>query len=579
MSNHEISKVEIAKLQSKHLRGTINETLESDATCFGHDDLQLLKFHGTYQQDDRDKRAAQRKAGLDKHFQFMIRCTLPAGRVTADQYLAFDQLASEYADGSLRITTRQSIQFHGVIKKNLKATLAGINDSLVTTMAACGDVQRNVMACAAPLNTEAHRIVRKVANDLAKELMPKTSAYHEIWLDGQKVVTTEQEDFYGESYLPRKFKTGVTLDGENSIDVYSYDAGLMGILEDGQLVGFNVLAGGGLGMSHGRSNTFAQLAHEVGFVEVKDAVAAMKVIGTIYRDFGNRQDRKQARLKYLINEFGLDWFKERVRDRASFELHPTREAAFTHFRDYLGRHAQGDGKFFFGIFVQSGRIKDTSELKLRSALRKIVETVRPEIVLTPQQSILLTDLSSSDIDWIEQTLTQYNIPFVEQISAIQRYSMACPALPTCGMAVAESERIAPHVITELERELARLGLRNEPLTFRITGCPNGCARPYTADIAFVGRRPGVYHVYVGGRLAGDRVADLFAADVKVEEVVSVLRPLLTNWSVDRKHGEGIGDFYQRVLGHEQPRQRITGKEEPTLQQYQISIDSLQEVRR
>ena len=579
MTTKDISKVEVAKQKSRQLRGTITETLESDANCFGHDDLQLLKFHGTYQQDDRDKRATERKAGRDKYYQFMIRCTLPAGEVTADQYLALDNLAEQYADGSLRITTRQSIQFHGVIKDDLKTTIAGINDALVTTMAACGDVQRNVMACAAPLRTEAHRIVRQVAKDLSRELMPKTQAYHEIWLDGQKISTTEQEDFYGEGYLPRKFKTGVTLDGENSIDVYSYDAGLMGILEGGQLVGFNVLAGGGLGMSHGRSNTFAQLAHELGFVAVADAVAALKVIGTIYRDFGNRKDRKQARLKYLINDMGLDRFSQHFRERADFELLPARETASPHFKDYLGKHTQGDGKFSFGIFVQSGRVKDTRELKIRTALREIVTTIRPGIVLTAQQSILLTDLSEADVSLIEKKLTSYGIPFAEEISAVQRYSMACPALPTCGMAVAESERIAPQVIGEIELELSRLGLRDQTLTFRITGCPNGCARPYTADVALVGRRPGIYHVYVGGRLAGDRVADLFAADVAIEEVVPTLRPLLINWANNRDQQEGLGDFYQRILEREQPRQRITGKEVPTMPLYQISSDSLQEVRR
>lgn len=572
-----ISKVEVAKQNSQHLRGTIAETLESDATHFDHDDLQLLKFHGTYQQDDRDKRASQREQGLDKHYQFMIRCNLPGGLLTADQYLAFDELTEKHADGTLRITTRQSIQFHGVIKGNLKATMAGINESLVTTMAACGDVQRNVMACAAPSDTEAHKTVQRIARELGQELMPKTKAYYEIWLDGEKFGSTapaKEEDFYGKNYLPRKFKTGVTLDGENSIDVYSCDAGLMGVLEEGRLVGFNVLAGGGLGMSHGRANTFAQLAHEIGFVKIDHAVAAIKVVASIYRDFGNRKDRKQARLKYLINEMGLEEFINHFLERADFELQPVQPTTPTHFKDYLGKHSQGNGKFFFGLFVQSGRIKDTFDKRLRSALREIVSIVRPGITLTAQQSILLTNLSEDDVRIVENRLDHYGIEYVEQISAVRRYSMACPALPTCGMAVAESERIAPQVLNEFEDELTHLGLRDEPITLRITGCPNGCARPYTADIALVGRRPGIYHIFVGGGLAGTRVADLFAGDVAVEDLVTTLRPLLKDWAEQRLPNEGLGDFYQRILQRDQPRQRLTGKEEPTLPLYQLNANSV-----
>ncbi len=560
------SKVEIAKKRGALLRGTIGETLASEETHFQHDDQQLLKFHGTYQQDDRDQRISQRKLGLDKYYQFMVRCTLPAGILSASQYLALDQLADQYADGTLRITTRQSIQFHGVIKNNLRATIAGLNDTLVTTLAACGDVQRNVMACAAPLNTPAHQTVRRVARDLGKALLPETRAYHEIWLDGEKTQTTqpESESFYGDTYLPRKFKTGVTLDGENSIDVYSYDAGLMGVLENDRLIGFNVLAGGGLGMSHGRANTFAQLAHEIAFVEVDDAVAAIKVVGSIYRDFGNRENRKQARLKYLIDQLGLDRFLDLFHERANFPIQNPRAVPPMHFKDYLGAQSQGDGKFFYGIFVQSGRVKDTAELKLRTALRTIVQQVQPQITLTAQQSILLTNLSAENLQTVRTILESYDIEEPDKIAAARRYSMACPALPTCGVAVAESERIAPAILAEFETVLTSLGLRDVPITIRFTGCPNGCARPYTADIAFVGRRPGVYHLYVGGGLPGNRIADLFAADVKQEDAIEVLRPLLEQWADQRTEHEGLGDFYQRILQRDFPRRRITGKEKPTL---------------
>lgn len=568
------SKVEKAKQEGNFLRGSISDELPTDAP-FEHDSMQLLKFHGTYQQDDRDQRIQQRQRGQDRLLRFMIRCTIPAGILSAEQYLALDNLADQHADGTLRITTRQSIQFHGVLKRDLKPTISAINRSLLTTLAACGDVQRNVMACPAPIASPAHQTVRRIARELGTALMPKTNAYHEIWLDGEKwspdasSKPKAEEDFYGKQYLPRKFKTGVTLDGENGIDVYSYDAGLMGITEHQNLLGFNVLAGGGMGMSHGRANTFAQLAHEVGFVAVDDAIPAMKVIASIYRDFGNRKDRKQARLKYLIDTMGLDTFLDRFKERASFRLQPPRECS-NHFQDYLGQHAQKDGKYFYGLFVQSGRIKDTETSQTRTAIREIVDQLRPEIILTAQQSLLFSNLSNSDIQTIESILKSTRVTRVNELSAVRRYSMACPALPTCGMALAESERMAPQILTQFEDLLQQLNVSEVPLSIRITGCPNGCARPYTADIALVGRRPGIYHVFVGGRLAGDRITDLYAADIAESDVIKVLTPLLSRWASDRKRDEGLGDFYRRIAP-KKTRSRITGKETETRSLVQLQV--------
>ena len=561
------SKVEKVKTAGKLLRGTIDEVLNDDTQDkFEHDDLQLLKFHGTYQQDDRDLRAERRKEGLGKAYSFMIRIALPGGVVSKAQYLDLDRMADEFANGSIRITTRQAVQFHGVIKGELRETMKQINAGMMTTLAACGDVCRNVMASAAPFTDEVYTQIRKTTEEIAVDLRPATKAYYELWIDGKKQdIPRETEPFYGETYLPRKYKVGVTLAGENQIDVYSYDAGLIGFAEDGKLAGYNAVAGGGLGMSHGRPNTFAQIAEDIGFVAVEDGVEAIRVVCSIYRDFGNRNDRKQARLKYLIGEKGVDWFREEFAKRATFEMQPSRELPTVGIEDWLGPHKQDDEKWFYGVFVENGRIIDNDRTKCRSAFRKIFQELGCDGVFTAQQSIIFSNLKESQIAELEAILKEFDVPTVDTLSNATRYSMACPAMPTCGLAVAESERVSHDIIGAIGTRLEELGLADVPLTIRMTGCPNGCARPYTADIAFVGRRPGVYHLFVGGRLTGDRMADLFAGDVKVEDAVEVLTPLFKKFAADRSQNEGLGDFYQRILKRDSPRKRVTGKEEQTLE--------------
>ena len=573
------SKVEVAKEKSNLLRGTIDEVLKDPSIDhFEHDDMQLLKFHGTYEQDDRDLRAERRKEGLGKAYSYMIRIALPGGMVTPAQYRDLDRMADEFANGSIRITTRQAIQYHGILKGELRETMRQINAAMMTTLAACGDVCRNVMATAAPIQDEVHETIRQTANDIAVDLRPATKAYYELWVDGErKVSTREDEPFYGETYLPRKYKVGVTLQGDNQIDVYSYDAGLIGVLDaddPSKLAGWNVLAGGGLGMSHGRANTFAQIADKIGFVAIKDGVAAVRVIASIYRDFGNRSDRKQARLKYLIDKMGVDKFIEEFKSRADFDVQPWREIPKVSNDDWMGAHPRGDGKFFYGVFVENGRIVDNDKMKMRTAFLKIVNELNCDVVLTAQQSLIFDGLDESQIPQLEAILKDHGIALVEEISNVRRYSMACPAMPTCGLAVAESERAAPGVLTELENKFDELGLNDAQLTVRMTGCPNGCARPYTADIAFVGRRPGVYHLFVGGRLAGDRMADLYAGDVKVEEAIDVLTPLLTKYSQHRSNGECLGDFYRRVIGEDETRRRVTGKEEATIESVEPKLVQL-----
>ena len=566
------SAVEITKRNGRALRGRIAETLEGDATKFGKDDIQLLKFHGTYQHDDRDLRRDRRRRGLPEAIQFMVRCAIPAGVLTADQYLQLDALSDQHANKTLRITTRQGIQFHGVVKENLKATIAAINRSLVTTLSACGDVERNVMACPAPLADEAHATARRLAREIAVQLRPASGAYHEIWLDGEKQLSTaEEEPFYGETYLPRKFKSGIAPAGDNCIDAYSHDAALITILEGSNLVGYNVVVGGGFGMTHGKADTEARLAEPLGFVRPDQGVETIKTVAAIFRDFGNRADRRHARLKYLLNETGIDWFREEFRRRTTFALHPWRPIPSPEGHDHLGRHPQEGGKWFYGIFVENGRIADKNGRRLRTALRNIVAEHKPGLVLTPQQNLLLTGLDESAIDPIEQTLVEHGVTPATELSAARRYSMACPALPTCSLAIAEAERLMPSVVDRFEEELTSLGLRDEPLTMRMTGCPNGCARPYTADIAFVGRKPDVYHIYVGGGLSGDRLADPYALDVATDDLVDTLHPLLATWAAEREPGESLSDFYQRVYGCIKPRRSITGRETPRGYLVQVSV--------
>jgi sulfite reductase (ferredoxin) len=566
------SKVEVAKRNGRHLRGTIAETLASGATHFGHDDIQLLKFHGTYQQDSRDERRGRESAGEEKAYSFMVRVAIPAGAITAEQYLALEEIADHHADGTLRVTTRQGFQFHGVLKGNLKSTIAGINRDLLTTISACGDVQRNVMGCAAPLADADHAAVREVALALAKELRPSSRAYHEIWLDGEKQVSTaEEEPFYGEQYLPRKFKAAVGLSIDNCVDIYSQDVGLLAIVADGRIRGFNLLVGGGLGMTHNKGDTTARLAQPLGFVPTAHGVDAVRIVASIFRDHGNRSDRRHARLKYLIAEWGIDRFREEFERRASFRLEPAVHHAQLPFHDHLGRHRQPDGRYFYGVFVQSGRIADTPGHRLKTALRQIVTRFRPGIRLTGQQNLLLTDLDARSVEMLELLLRAHGVALALELSAARRFSLACPALPTCGLAVAESERAIPGVLDKFEAELSRLGLRDVPLTIRMTGCPNGCARPYTADLAFVGRSLDLYNVYVGGGLAGDRLVDLYRAEVPLEKLLPAVRPLLVRWAAERLEGEGLGDFYQRILGRSEPRTAVTGREQPTAELVQIEV--------
>ncbi len=566
-----LSHVEHQKAASDQLRGKLRSALLDSAPRFDDDNVAVLKFHGVYQQDDRDHRVKRGEA-REPTWQMMIRLALPGGVLTAEQYLALDALADRVGNGTLRITTRQSIQFHGVPKGRLKELIAEINHILLSTIAACGDVSRNVMASPAPYADQIHRSVQQTARAIALELRPRTGAYFEIWLDGERIQSSESEEpLYGETYLPRKFKVGVGIDTDNSIDLYAYDCGLMAVTASGAITGYNLLVGGGFGMTHNKPHTFSRIASTVGHVAPEHAVAAVRAVCEVYRDAGNRSDRRQARLKYLIERWGSERFLAELQRRVSFPIDPPVPVPPPIQKDYLGVHPQGDGRFFVGVFVQNGRVVDRGTQRLRSAFREFVSTVRPGVRLTPMQSILFTDLTEDDVNTLERILVAHGVPRDTTLSQVVRYSMACPALPTCGLSLAESERALPAVLTELEQELRNLALEDVPLTVRMTGCPNGCARPYNADIGLVGRRPGVYHLYVGGGLRGDSLADLYAADVRIDQVIPTLRPLLQHFASERRRDEGFGEFYRRLVGRTTPRNLLTGQETPTAPSLQLPV--------
>lgn len=546
------SAVEGIKEASRQLRGSIGEELQRDSDHFSEQDKQLIKFHGSYQQEDRDARKARSRDGLGKHYMFMVRCRIPGGRLTAKQYLALDQLAGAYANDTLRITTRQGIQLHGVLKKNLKETIAGINAGLLCTLGACGDVNRNVMACPAPhCHDGVHAQLQETARTLAHHLAPRSRAYHEIWLNGKPLIddpaaTTDLEPIYGKVYLPRKFKTGFALPEDNCVDVYAQDLGLLAIVEHGTIVGYNVLVGGGMGMTHGNHTTFPHLARPICYVPAAAVLGAAEAVVRLFRDHGNRANRKRARIKYLVHDWGVEKFRAVLSEYVGGALHPPRPVEVTGFDLHLGGHPQGDGKWYYGISVENGRIKDEGDFRLRTALRTLIERFQPEVRLTPVQDLLLCGLDSAALRGIEQTLAEHGVARPEDRSAVRRHSMACPAIPTCGLALTESERTLPGILDELEVELKRYGLEKETISVRMTGCPNGCARPYQSDIGLVGRSGDKFTVYVGGHTLGHRLNFVLRDLVRRADIVPTLSPLLARFQRERQANESFGDFCHRL---------------------------------
>jgi len=527
------------------LSGTIAATIADEAADhFSDDDNQFLKFHGSYQQDDRDLR----KTG--KKYIMMIRGRIPGGVMTAKQWCVFDDLATQYGNNTLRITTRQSIQFHGVVKSGLRPLIAKINESLLSTLAACGDVNRNVLAPPTPAYTKAREEVFADAHKVAMAVAPQTKAYHSIWIDGAQLdnAAAENRDFvdplYGKTYLPRKFKIAFVIPPVNDLDIFTNCLGFIAIVENDKLIGYNLAVGGGMGRSHGNEQTFPRLADVIGCFTPDKVVEVSKAVLTIHRDFGDRTDRKHARLKYVVADKGVDFIRNEVNQRAGITLAPAKPYEFTTMQDLLGWHKAVDGTWFLGLFVNMGRVKDAQ----KTALRQVAEQFpHLEFRLSANQNVILANASDVEKAAITVLLNAASVKTENQATLLHAASMACPALPTCGLALAESERYLPGLVDRIEKVCGDLGLGGEEIIIRSTGCPNGCARPYMAEIAFVGKAPGRYQVWLGGNASGTRLNRIWKDVVKDPDMENELRPVLARYAKERNTNERFGDWCDRVF--------------------------------
>ena len=541
---------ETFKINSHHLRGSIAADL-ADATTgnISEESNQLSKFHGLYMQDDRDKRNALKKEGKEKAFAFMCRVRLAGGKATAKQWLVLDKLADDIASPSLRLTTRQTFQFHGVVKGNIKKLIKGMHQALLDSIAACGDVNRNVMAPPNPERSEILEQVYKDAADWSNYALPKTRAYHEIFLDEELVAGGEPEiePMYGDTYLPRKFKTGFAIPPSNDVDIFSQDLGYIAIVEDGKLAGYNVTVGGGLGMSHGNAETFPRLADLLGFIPADKVNEVGAAVLTTQRDYGDRTNRKHARLKYTIQDRGIEWFRGEVQKRISFQLEPARPFNFTTIEDPFGWHECTDGTWFYGLHILSGRIKDVPGWPMKTALREIAGIHEGDFRLTPSQNVTISGVSAAKKAEIQAILEKHGLSHENERSGIRLNALSCVALPTCGLALAESERDLPSILGKFETVLDEAGLRDDAISLRITGCPNGCCRPYLAEIGFVGKAPGKYALYLGAKYNGTRLNRLFSPSIPIDAAVETLAPIIKRYAKERQEGEGFGDFCDREI--------------------------------
>ena len=544
---------EIIKAAIPTLAGNIAATVATPgADQFSADDQQFIKFHGIYQQDDRDLRKTQKK------FMMMIRGRIPGGVMTPKQWCVFDDLAAHYGNNTLRITTRQSIQFHGVLMSGLGPLIKKINECLLSTLAACGDVNRNVMAAPTPAYTAARAQVYEDCHRVALALAPQTEAYHSIWIDGVQLNLDDpaNKDFvdplYGKTYLPRKFKIAFAIPPVNDVDIFTNCLGFIAIIENDQLVGYNVTVGGGMGRSHGNVQTYPRLADVAGFCKPEHLVDVAKAVLTIHRDFGDRTDRKHARLKYVVEERGVAFIRDEINRRTGDRLEPARPYEFTSMGDLLGWHKAVDGQWFLGLFVETGRVKDVPGHAQKTALRQVAEQFPSiEFRLSANQNVILANVSDADKPAITARLAANGIKVENQTTVLHAASMACPALPTCGLALAESERYLPGLLDRLEKLCGEVGLAGEEIIIRSTGCPNGCARPYMAEIAFVGKAPGRYQVWLGGNTAGTRLNRIWKEVMKDTDIETELRPVLTRYAAERGNGERFGDWCDRVFLKEQ----------------------------
>jgi sulfite reductase (ferredoxin) len=544
---NKLSAVETMKSASDGLRGRLAEELAEGGIQVSEDAYNLLKFHGSYEQFDRDTATYRKQHGQEKEYQFMLRVRMPGGRLTAEQYLDMDRLADDRANSTIRITTRQGIQFHGILKGDLKPAIAAVNHTMLTTMSACGDVVRNVMASPTPLRDARHTRIEADARLLSEHLKPKSRAYYQIFLDeAPNPGVDETETLYGPTYLPRKFKVGVTIEDDNTIDVLTNDVGIIAHFEGDVLRGYTIAVGGGLGMTHNKPRTYPRLATPIAFVQPSELVAIVDAVIKLQRDHGDRGDRRRARLKYVIDDKGLPWMRATLAEYFGAPLADP-PALRLMVPDLLGWHEQGDGNWWLGVPVAAGRIADFPDgAELRTALRTIAQSHRVAFTLTPQQDVLITDIEPDSRADVEAVLRRHRVTLAEQLSPMAQYALSCPALPTCGLALTEAERMHGEMVDGFDALLAKHGLADRRISVRITGCPNGCTRTYAGDIGIVGRMPGYYALFVGGDFEGTRLNFKLLEKVPHVAVISSFDPLFAAWARDGQAGEGFGDFCFRV---------------------------------
>ena len=546
-----VSKAEKIKEESHYLLGNIQAELHNADPYVSDESYELLKFHGTYQGYDRDTATTRKKAGLENEWEFMVRMKCPAGRLTADQYLALEQVADTYANKTLRITTRQTFQFHCVVKNNLQHHIRAINQAMLSTLGGCGDVVRNVMCTAAPFTDKKHQRLLADTYAIADFCAPKTKAYEALWINEAGEVTQSDdsepvEPLYGVHYMPRKFKIGLALPEDNSIDVLTHDLGIVPIYDGETLLGYNLCLGGGLGLTHNKPETYARLATPMAFIGADELIAGVEAVVKLQRDHGDRDDRKHARLKYVVQENGLEWTRTTLEQYFGKTMQDPKPVEKYGVIDHMGWHPQGDGKWFLGIVVDSGRIADNAETRIKSALHEIMTTYRPGISLTADQNIILYDIADNQKAALDALLVKYNIKSREQVTDMHRFFLACVAMPTCGKALAEAERVANPLIEQFEQLMDKHGIKQERIAIRITGCPNGCARPYVGDIGIVGRTPGFYAIYIGGDFEGTRLNTKILDKVPYEQMMDVFDVLFSAYASEKHPSEGFGDFATRV---------------------------------
>jgi len=543
----ELSEVERLKYESNYLRGTLVESLANPITgAISDGDTQISKFHGIYQQTDRDLDKERKHQKLEPLYSFLIRLRMPGGRFTPDQWLRMDDLSEKYANGTLKLTTRQTFQLHGVLKKNLKSTISEMNQSLLDTIAACGDVNRNVMSHANPAESSFHAEVIDLARKISEHLLPRTTAYHEIWLDKKLVAGGQQdkEPLYGDRYLPRKFKIGVVIPPHNDSDVFSQDLGFIAIVEKDKIVGYNVVVGGGLGTTFGMPETYPRTGTVIGFCTPDQVLDVAEKVLLVQRDNGDRKNRKQARLKYTFDRMGEEAFKADLENRLGYSLEGAKPFELTRNGDDYGWKKGTDDKWHLTYFVEGGRVHDTGKFQLKTALREIAKTIDGDFILTGNQNLIVSGVSVPVKKKVDALLKKYGVAPTE-LSGLRKNSIACVALPTCPLAFAEAERYLPTLVSKIEAILNEFKLREEEIVIRMTGCPNGCGRPYLAEIGLIGKSPGYYNLYLGGSFNGDRLNALYKETINEEEILKELMPIIEDFAENRAEKEHFGDFVIR----------------------------------